>query len=326
MDFVERVIGWRQRPAAAWFFAIVGVLAAFLIRAVLPTKLLFATFFPAVMFAALVAGPVAGTVAALLSTLIAWYVFKAPAFTFAISAPSDLVDFATFLATSGILILLSEKLARSLERLARTRDQNQVLVRESVHRQKNLLALVTAIVRLSGREAKSMRDFEEQALSRIQAFAGSLAVDADSQDFHHLVRTQVEVFSNGADLFMDGPRLTLTDVQSTYVALALHELVSNCVKHGAWRNGLGVVTIRTSNDNGTVTIRWREQSTLPIEAPDGSGFGRQLLDRIVPAALEGTAAATFEPHGLTWTLTLPAVDTPEQSDEATGQRDDKAAA
>ncbi|HQR68812.1 MAG TPA: hypothetical protein PLB02_15590, partial [Thermoanaerobaculia bacterium] len=52
-------------------------------------------------------------------------------------------------------------------------------------------ASALAIVRLSGREAKSMRDFEEQALSRIQAFAGSLAVDADSQDFHHLVRTQV---------------------------------------------------------------------------------------------------------------------------------------
>jgi hypothetical protein len=31
-------------------------------------------------------------------------------------------------------------------------------------------------------------------------------------------------------------------------------------------------------------------------------FGRQVLERLAPAALEGTATLSFEPAGLVWTI------------------------
>ncbi|WP_024507054.1 DUF4118 domain-containing protein [Bradyrhizobium sp. ARR65] len=74
----------------------------------LGATLYFATFFPAVLLASLLAGVPAGACAALLSIPIVWWAFLPPVFEFSPLTPADYRDFTTFLLGSGLLIWFAQ--------------------------------------------------------------------------------------------------------------------------------------------------------------------------------------------------------------------------
>jgi two-component sensor histidine kinase len=138
-------------------------------------------------------------------------------------------------------------------------EQAQLLMRETAHRSKALLAVVGAIAAQTGRAA-TIRDFQDKFSLRLRALAASrdLLVEGRSggAQLDHLVRQQLAAFAeNGAGFEMGGPAVTISARVTQTLGLALHELATNAAKYGAWSKQGGSVDIqrRISDDNAQAT-------------------------------------------------------------------------
>jgi len=84
--------------------------------------------------------------------------------------------------------------------------------------------------------------------------------------------------------------------------MALHELTTNAVKHGALSVGSGRIGVSWNIEaNGTETqlrLRWRE-SGVPIEnEPARRGYGSEILEKSIPHMLHGEFERTFHSDGI----------------------------
>jgi hypothetical protein len=67
---------------------------------------------------------------------------------------------------------------------------------------------------------------------------------------------------------------------ATSLALVLHELATNAVKHGALLAAEGLIEIDWSVENGELLLKWEERNGPPLDGPLASkGFG-SLLARL----------------------------------------------
>ncbi len=91
------------------------------------------------------------------------------------------------------------------------------------------------------------------------------------------------------------------------LGLALHELATNAVKHGALSSPAGGVAIRWSvrrepDGEERLLFTWRESGGVAAKPPSRRGFGHVVLEEIVPGMLGGAATLAFAPEGVAWTL------------------------
>ncbi len=89
------------------------------------------------------------------------------------------------------------------------------------------------------------------------------------------------------------------------IAMVLHELATNAVKHGALSNGTGQINIswdRTAQPNLVEPV-WQESGGPKVAPPKQKGFGSHLIERAFGGQL-GAAQLVFDPSGLTCTLEI----------------------
>ena len=92
-----------------------------------------------------------------------------------------------------------------------------------------------------------------------------------------------------------------------YLGLAIHELAINALKHGALSVPEGKLHIYWSADEitGRFQFDWQEQGG-PIVAPlPHKGFGRVILEKVVPSSFNGKAELRAHPSGICWHLDAP---------------------
>jgi two-component sensor histidine kinase len=90
--------------------------------------------------------------------------------------------------------------------------------------------------------------------------------------------------------------------------MALHELATNAVKHGALSNGTGNVKITwrlTSGDPQRFQLRWAETGGPPVETPRRRGFGSRLIEQGLAHDLAGEVRLAFARAGLVYTIDAP---------------------
>ncbi len=90
--------------------------------------------------------------------------------------------------------------------------------------------------------------------------------------------------------------------------MVLHELATNAAKYGALSDGAGRTEITWLLDAGTFTFRWQDCDGPPALKPAALGFGLTLVQREIAYALGGSVDLSFQPSGLTVTLTFPMED------------------
>ena len=93
-----------------------------------------------------------------------------------------------------------------------------------------------------------------------------------------LVRLQLELFAGpGSLLKMEGPCAYISPDAAQHIGLALHELATNAVKYGAFREPAGTVHVSWSvegrADEPTLFFRWQERGGPPVAKPSRKGFG-----------------------------------------------------
>ena len=230
---------------------------------------------------------------------------------------AHLVDLTAIVMDELELRLSAKKaLAAYRDELARRElreDYISGLSRELAHRSKNLLAVVHAIAQQTTSGSSSIKDYVQRLVARILGLADTH--DLISEKEWHGV-TLDDLASRHLDPFLDasqrvkvsGPTILLTPVAAQNIGLALHELATNAVKFGALSVPEGRVVFgweRPSGDPDLLRISWREEN-CPVTDRFHKGFGRLVLERIAPEALEGKAKLSFDPDCLHWELEVPA--------------------
>ena len=106
---------------------------------------------------------------------------------------------------------------------------------------------------------------------------------------------------------MEGPALRLSASPAEYLGLALHELATNAMKHGALSVPGGKVHVvwKTDKAKGRFLFDWRELDGPPVAQPLRKGFGLVILKTVVPAVFGGTADLHTRSSGACWHLEAP---------------------
>jgi PAS domain S-box-containing protein len=125
-------------------------------------------------------------------------------------------------------------------------ERQQMLMREVLHRTKNLLAVIQSIAAGTFRD---MNDPAQQAfLSRLHALSNAhgLLTDASGNGatLDDIVRGQLASFAG--KISINGPFVLLKPSAAQSFALVVHELATNAAKHGA-----------LSASSGSVSVTWK---------------------------------------------------------------------
>jgi PAS domain S-box-containing protein len=176
----------------------------------------------------------------------------------------------------------------------RTGQANLVLIRELQHRTRNLLAVVQSLAHQTIRGAKNIDEFEAQfnerlaALARVQRFLSR--PDDQPVTCGELVRGELAALASNIAanrIVLEGPEVPLPKRNVYILALALHELATNALKHGALTapHGHLMVTWRVLDDGGQgrhLTLDWLESGLDTIQFDIHSmrrGYGRELIEK-----------------------------------------------
>lgn len=195
-------------------------------------------------------------------------------------------------------------------------DHIRFLMRELSHRSKNLLAVIQAMARQTSRSAGTVQEFERRFEARIAGLARShdllVQENWEGVQLAELVQSQLAPFLDETNqrLIMQGEQLRLHPEAAHNLGLALHELATNASKYGALSNPSGQIEVTwalTADANGPpkFSITWTETGGPAPGIAKRKGFGRQVIERLVPAALNGEATLTLEKPGLVWRLEVP---------------------
>ena len=190
-------------------------------------------------------------------------------------------------------------------------DRRQSLMsRELMHRVKNSLAVLQAIVRSTLRTTPDPKAFAEAFTGRLASMAAAQDIVTDGEwkgaDLERLARHQLAVHYAGdvARIRMSGPPVQLPPEAAVPMGLALHELGTNAAKYGSLSVSDGTVEISWSVDldaeqRSTLHLQWRETGGPIVSPPGKHGFGGVLIDRGIGGA---RVKRKFEPTGLVCTI------------------------
>ena len=196
----------------------------------------------------------------------------------------------------------------------RQQEHLQLILRELAHRAKNLLSLVEGIARQTVKAEGLPKSFIERFGKRLSALGAAydllIGHDWRGVDLAALIDSQLaHVLPEGrARVAITGPAVVVGPEAGQYLALAMHELATNSTKYGVLNRAEGTLEVAwrlQPRDDGRphIELAWTERDS-PTSPPTHSGFGRQLLETIVPRGLRGDAKLDFDPNGLSWKISF----------------------
>lgn len=204
-----------------------------------------------------------------------------------------------------------------------TAARMSILVAELHHRTRNLLSVVRAMADKTLRRSTDLPDFTMRfgtrlaALARVQGLLSRLG-EGERVTLDDLIRSEVAALNGDSGrvtlLGPSGVALRSSTLQT--FALALHELATNAVKHGAFAQPQASLEIRWSVDcvepetGPWLHMDWRERGVV-MPADRGareSGSGRELIERALPYQLGARTTYVLRPDGVHCTIALPVSD------------------
>ncbi|MBA4775674.1 sensor histidine kinase [Agrobacterium salinitolerans] len=211
---------------------------------------------------------------------------------------------------------------------SQSEERLQLLLHELVHRSKNILTLVQAMIRQLGRENKSIPEFQKEVDHRLRGLGMSIRALAEVQwqglPIRKLIETHLEVFGTVAHrVVLIGDDFMLSPEAAQNFGLVIHELTTNSIKYGALSVPTGKITVRwqpfEKDGRQMIHLVWTETGGPPASEPSRKGFGTTVIKRHAEGAFGGQVLTEYREAGFEWTLEAPMrYFTPKRS-EQTGQ-------
>ena len=194
-------------------------------------------------------------------------------------------------------------------------ERQRLLMAELDHRVKNTLSNVSAVAHLSSHRAASVGSFVQALDGRIQAMSQAHALLARGAwagtDLRELMTEVLTPFLTRAkdNIRIDGEAAWVLPELTQSLALTLHELATNALKHGALSSPTGHVLISWTIDRGSpqqLHLAWREEAGPPVTQPTTQGFGLTVL-KAAASDVGALAECRFERSGFQYSLKGPFV-------------------
>ncbi len=209
---------------------------------------------------------------------------------------------------------------------SQSEERLQLLLHELVHRSKNILTLVQAMIRQLGRENKSIPEFQKEVDHRLRGLGMSIRALAEVQwqglPIRKLIETHLDVFGTVAERFvLAGDDFMLSPEAAQNFGLVVHELTTNSIKYGALSAPSGKITVRwepvEKDGRKMLHLVWTETGGPPAQEPSRKGFGTTVIKRHAEGAFGGNVTTEYRESGFEWALEAPMrYFTPKRSDQA----------
>ena len=177
----------------------------------------------------------------------------------------------------------------------------RLLNNELNHRVKNTLAIVQAIAWQSfrGAPAASREAFEGRLAALSAAHDVLTRQNWEAARIDQIIAMATAPHHPDGDRFLAaGPTLDLAPKTAVALGLAIHELATNAVKHGALSGPAGRVDVCWTTDGGRLRLTWSERDGPPVTQPAQRGFGMRMLEQGLAEELRGAVRLDFRPDGL----------------------------
>ncbi len=227
------------------------------------------------------------------------------------AAGAALLALALVLAVARHLLRTRARLERALSAQIEAEERLRILVRELAHRVANAYSLAGSVASQVFRDADPDGRARDAFAARLRSLSRATALlsedgrgDAAVVPLRGLVGALGLPFADRVAL--RGEDLPLAPGAAQSLGLLVHELWTNAVKHGALSTPGGRVDLSWRAEGGRFRLAWREEGGPAIERlPERRGFGRRLIERLVPAQLDGMAALAAGAGGLLYELDAP---------------------
>jgi two-component sensor histidine kinase len=209
---------------------------------------------------------------------------------------------------------------------SQSEERLQLLLHELVHRSKNILTLVQAMIRQLGRENKSIPEFQKEVDHRLRGLGMSIRALAEVQwqglPIRKLIETHLEVFGTVSErVVLAGDDFMLSPEAAQNFGLVVHELTTNSIKYGALSAPLGEITVSwkplEKDGRQMLHLLWTETGGPPAVEPSRKGFGTTVIKRHAEGAFGGHVTTEYRQTGFEWSLEAPIrYFTPKRPDPA----------
>lgn len=195
-------------------------------------------------------------------------------------------------------------------------ESNELLAGEMSHRVKNLLSIAIGLTDITFRSAGSTQDMAKGLTQRLTALGrahdlvrplpgseGKAALLGDL--FSVLLSPYDDQGAFAGRIRVAVARMGVGETAATTLAMVIHELATNSVKHGALSCEQGALDVTTTIEDDVVIVTWAETGGPEItEAPELSGFGSKMVERSLTRQLAGSLTYDWRPTGLVATLVM----------------------
>ncbi len=199
----------------------------------------------------------------------------------------------------------------------RHESERELMMGELNHRVKNMLTVVQSIASQTLRTTPDPKHFVDTFRQRVQALGRAHGVLTQAQWRGTGLRELAEAVLGGfADaerkLRFDGPTLRLSPNAAISLAMALHELGTNALKHGALSTAKGNIGLswelvdESDPEKGRLRLTWSEHGGPAVMPPSRKGFGRRMLEQGIAHELGGAVELDYAAGGLICRMTFPA--------------------
>jgi len=261
----------------------------------------YATYYPAVLIAAIIAGSLSGLLTAFLGGAVAAYFFVPPYNAWP-TAPAQLVSLVLFLLCAALITYVAHSYRQILFDLQREAKMAELLASELRHRMHNAGAMVRFIV---GRSLPDLPDRAERISRRILSLVLHDSIEGQQpQDVRKIVEREVEAFRNSCDLKLFGEEIVIPQNFALVLSLCLHELATNAAKYGAFLDPKGSLKISWREESDRLILKWEENHGLPGKPANRQGFGTTLIKQSL-LNCGGKADTQFRENQITAELIVP---------------------
>lgn len=185
-------------------------------------------------------------------------------------------------------------------------QRNKAIGYELSHRVKNIMAIVSSVARITGRNASNVNEFVKSFTARLNAMSrtNDLLAEGDwsGLDVRTIFKDELSPFDE-ADVpvySLDGKQVKLSVDATKDLSMVAHELATNAVKYGCLGKKGGHLRISWEQNADGLTINWMETCPHVITTTDSIGFGTRLFD-MLPYA---NVTRNFTPYGLHLTIEM----------------------
>ena len=194
-------------------------------------------------------------------------------------------------------------IATDITDMLAAQKRQKMLIDELNHRVRNTLATVQSIVRQTLRDSPAGKGVLELLNDRLMSLAAAHEIlsreNWEGADLAELARRAVQPFDpDGRRVAITGPEVRLYPGAALALSLAINELATNAVRHGALSEPEGRVNLSWTKYAGGADLEWRETGGPPVSPPSRKGLGSRLLGSGLAAELGSPAEMNYAPQGL----------------------------